>query len=428
MPPDSRSIKEHIRSDDGLYAFARQLFELLRKDPRFSAAELMNIFTAAARGERVVKFNDQYVVNSWVPPIPSRAFETFIRGGLSEETFFSDLAFGRRSAPLSAHLCVTSRCMYHCEHCGATTPDRSTELTREQWIGVIAELQDLGVAYIGISGGEPLLRTDLEEIVASVDDRSTTLMFTNGYGYTLPRARAMKEAGLFYSAISLDSPYHDEQNRIRRHPQAFARAIEAIHNSLDAGLYTMISTVVLRRNLSQETLDALCQLAREHGVHEVRIHQPIPRGELSNPELADQIVWRKEDVDRWLDMQEAANEADHGVKVSSFPYSEGPRKFGCNAGLLHLYVSATGDVWPCDFLPLTFGNALQENIGDIYRRLQREAGLTRRNCWAKPAATRLAGRPLPLCPDDSSEFCQACGMQPEYGDFFKSLQNGSATP
>jgi MoaA/NifB/PqqE/SkfB family radical SAM enzyme len=415
-------IMEEMRSDERYFRFVVQLGQLLRKDPEFSARELTKIFDAAARGERVVKFKDQYVVSSWVPPIPSEAFLTFIRGGLSEETLFSDLAHGRRSAPLSAHLCITARCMYRCDHCGATTPDRNAELTKDQWIRVMAQLQDLGVAFIGISGGEPLLRDDLEEIIASIDDRSTTLMFTNGYGYTLERARSIKEAGLFYSAISLDSPYPEEHNRVRRNSKAFDRAMVAIHNSLEAELYTMISTVVFRRDLTEQRLDDLYRLATKNGVHEVRIHQPIPRGELAEPEMADQVFWKTEDVDRWLDMQEAANQAHDGLKVSSFPYTEGPRKFGCNAGLLHLYISASGDVWPCDFIPLTFGNVVQEDVKDIYRRLQAETGITRQRCWAKRVAARLLGRELPLGPDDSTEFCQGCDMQPSFGDFFKTLQ------
>ncbi|MCX7429117.1 MAG: hypothetical protein NTW96_26265 [Planctomycetia bacterium] len=72
-----------------------------------------------------------------------------------------------------------------------------------------------------------MLRDDIEELIASVDDRSTTLMFTNGLGYTAQRAQACQQAGLFYSAVSIDSPYPDEHNRVRRNPEAFDHAIDA---------------------------------------------------------------------------------------------------------------------------------------------------------------------------------------------------------
>jgi hypothetical protein len=121
-------------------------------------------------------------------------------------------------------------------------------------------------------------------------------------------------------------------------------------------------------------------------------------------------------------MQEAANAADLGVSVSSFPYTEGPRKFGCNAGLLHLYISATGDVWPCDFIPLTFGNVLHEDIRDIYARMQAHVDTPRRRCWAKPVAHALGSRLLPLATEDSVEFCEGCDAAPRFGDFFRALQ------
>ena len=152
---------------------------------------------------------------------------------------------------------------------------------------------------------------------------------------------------------------------------------------------------------------------------------PFPAA-LSDPAVASEIVWTTEDVDRWLDMQEVVNRTDQALKVSSFPYTEGPRKFGCNPGLLHLYVSATGDVWPCDFIPLSFGNVLKESVQDLYHRLRAATGISRRRCWAKEVAGPLAGRELPLGPEDSSAFCRSCDMRPDRGDFFKTLLNGEA--
>ena len=411
-------------ADERYIEFLVQLKRILRKDPSFSSRLLTELLLAAARGERVLKFRDQYVVNSWIPPIPSNAFFTFIKGGVSDETLFSDLAHVRRSAPLSAHLCITARCMYHCAHCGATMPDRTAELSTAQWINIFQQLQDLGVAYIGISGGEPLLRDDLEEILSSLDDRSTTLMFTNGYGYSVDRAKSMRDAGLFYSAISVDSPNAEAHNRVRRHPKAFDHAMEAIENSLEAGLYTMLSSVVFRRDLREDYLEDLYRLARERGVHEVRVHQPIPRGELTKSTAAEEIVWTDQDVDRWLDMQEATNRSNDGLKVSSFPYTEGPRKFGCNAGVLHLYISATGDVWPCDFVPLFFGNVVRESLKDIYARMKAATGASYRRCWAKRIAGSLQDRELPLDLQDSMKFCDGCDKTQQFGDFFLTLQQG----
>jgi len=266
------------------------------------------------------------------------------------------------------------------------------------------------------------MRNDLEEILRVIDDRSVTLIFTNGFGYSRDRAKSLRDAGLFYSGISVDSPYAEEHNRVRRNPQAFDHALTAIQNSLDAGLYTMLSSVVFRRDLAEKRLRVLFRLAQERGVHEVRIHQPIPRGRLTNSETAGEVIWTDADVKRWLDFQEMINQSEVGVRISSFPYTEGPRKFGCNAGLLHLYVTAKGDVWPCDFVPVSFGNLLNEPLRPIYERMKSAAGIPHRQCWAKRLAPRFSQRELPLDPKESTEFCKSCEEKPQFGDFFRTLQ------
>ncbi len=421
LPPNSPILEEWSVSKR-FWDFSLQVHDLLRTDPQYHAGKQRRILEGAARGERIVRFEDRYVVSSFVPPVPSRAFLTFVAAGLHPRRLYTDLAYARRAAPLSVHLCVTARCSYGCRHCGATYPDGRSELPAGQWIGVIRDLQELGVAYIALSGGEPLMRDDLEEIIRSVDDRSTTLLFTNGRALTPERATSLKQSGLFIAAVSLDSPDAETHNRIRRHPQAFSHALAAIRNASQAGLYTLVSAVVFRRDLNKPNLFRLFRLAKEHGAHEVRIHQPIPRGELVDPEEASQIFYTPHDVTALNRIQFAANRAQNGLpKVSSFPYTEGPHKFGCGAGVLHSYLSATGDLWPCDFVPLSFGNVLREGVPGVYGRMMRVAGAPRKHCLARTLAPRLTGRQLPLSIEESTDLCNKCRVR-SYPRFFKDLQ------
>jgi len=421
LRPNAPVLEEMVQ-DKQYREFIYDLDALFRKDPNYAPRKLTRILEATARGERIVRFEDRWVVSSFVPPIPSKAFVTFIKGGIDEDNLYTDLAYARRSAPLSVHLCITKRCPFRCEHCGATyTPGRA-ELTKDEWIGVIGELQDLGVACIVFSGGEPLVRDDMEEIISAVDDRSTTLLFTNGAGLSIERARTLKEAGLFILAVSVDSPYPEEHNQIRRNAQAFSLATEAIRNAVEAGLYTLVSSVVFKRDLSEKRLHDLFDFAKENGAHEVRIHQPIPRGELADPKEAEEILYTPEDKTRLYRIQLAANQTkDRFPKVSSFPYTEGPCKFGCGAGLLHSYISNTGDLWPCDFIPVSFGNVVDEDLKEVYGRMMKLAGIPRQSCMAKAVAGRLDGREFPLRAEDHPDLCQACQSR-VYPRFFKDLQ------
>jgi len=87
-------------------------------------------------------------------------------------------------------------------------------MEREKLISLINEIQDMGVGIIGLAGGEPLLRNDLEEIVENIDDRSVSYVYSTGYGLTSQRARDLKSAGLYGIIIdfqSMNEGEHDEK-------------------------------------------------------------------------------------------------------------------------------------------------------------------------------------------------------------------------
>lgn len=422
MFPSNRQMLAEMAAQPWFRELSYSLDELFHDDPNYSPRKMPRILEAAARGDRVIRFGSGYVISSFLPPLPSRAFTTFLTGGTDRSSLFTDLAYLRRSAPLTVHVCITQRCFYRCKHCGATTPADKDDLTTAQWIRALRSIQDAGVAYAAISGGEPLLRSDLEEILGALDDRTTLLMFTNGRMLTARRAQALKQAGLFFLAVSIDSPIAARHDELRGHAGAFHKAIEAVHNAREAGLYTVISSVIYRKDLENDYIHRLFELAAEHGAHEVRVHQPIPRGALADVPNASDIFWTRKDMAWFYRQQFLANRNIGGrLKVSSFPYTEGPCKFGCGAGVLHSYINAAGDLWPCDFVPLTFGNLLQEPAKDIYARMIAAAGYARPSCCARRIAPELQAKDLPLRPHD------ALALLPQYRStsyprFFKTLQ------
>ena len=182
--------------------------------------------------------------------------------------------------------------------------------------------------------------------------------------------------------------------------------------------------MVFRRDLTKQNLLGLFGLARKHGAHEVRIHQPIPRGELTDPQEAEEVFHTKEDTARLTRIQLAVNRAQDGSpKVTSLSYTEGPHKFGCGAGVLHAYISGTGDLWPCDFVPLSFGNVVDEDLKGRFGEMIQVAGAPRTHCLARAIAARLLGQRLPLGRETSTELCRANRTQ-SYPRFFKDLQGG----
>ena len=150
------------------------------------------------KNDRLVIHNGDFIVNSFLPPLNSNAYKSIVNAvpGKGEE-FFKNHTTGIRLAPISTYIAVTSRCMYNCWHCSAKRfikdkDDTSKEMTTNEVKKIIKNLQSLGVGIIGFTGGEPLLRKDLEEIIATIDNRSISFLFSNGYSLSYEKAKALK--------------------------------------------------------------------------------------------------------------------------------------------------------------------------------------------------------------------------------------------
>jgi len=412
--------------DRRVLGFGKEMHEKLGSGDRFRFGPVLKSFKGLVRGERIIRHGGQYIISSFVPPLPSRALMQFLQSGSDidgEKDVARNMAYARTSAPLSCYLKLTERCNYDCEHCSAKFGDQTEELTTGEWVKVVRDLQELGVSFIGISGGEPLIRNDVEEILSAMDDRSATILFTNGSMLSYERAKALKENGLFCLSVSLDSAGEETHNRIRGDEQAFEKALTAIENARKAGLYTVVQSVVYRDQLSRSNLLRLFKLVKRHGAREVRLHQPAPAGCLLDPEKAKGVLYTDEDREAMFRIQFEVNRKWFGYpKVSSFPYTEGRDKFGCTAGILHSYITAQGELTPCDFIPLSFGNVLDEDLADVYARMRSAMGQPRMRCMSLDIKDQLVGVDLPVRGEEAARIA-AHATADSYPRFFQDLQD-----
>lgn len=161
------------------------------------------------------------------------------------------LRFGRQSGDLPPHLLhysqdkkpviawnVTRRCNLHCAHCYTDSFDRQYEgeLTTEEAKAVIDDLAAFGAPVILFSGGEPLLRPDLPELVERAQSRGIrSVISTNGTLLIHGVAQELKDLGVSYVGVSIDGPQavHD---RFRGMAGAFHEALQGIRNCRDVGL------------------------------------------------------------------------------------------------------------------------------------------------------------------------------------------------
>lgn len=347
--------------------------------------------------EKVVQFGDRFVVNTHFPPYPSRAFDSLVEG-------FHQLGDAGRRRLYSVTLAVTNRCGYRCWHCynaGRSQADLSLEAIDR----LAAELQDLGTVMVTLTGGEPLLRDDLEEIVARFDDRSSLILGTTGAGLTTERARRLRANGLFALAVSLDSIDAKEHDRLRGRKGAFQTALRALRIAAGEGLYPYIVAVATREFLEPDHFAAFMRLVGESGALEVHLLEPSATGKLAG---RTDVLLTEAERRRILDYQKQVAEDERLPILSSYAHLEGPDAFGCGAGLTHLYVDGSGQVSPCQLVPLSFGSVAQGPLAPILDRMGRHFRQPQTGCVGRLLRDDVPDGQCPTSPETSEEICRRC--------------------
>jgi radical SAM protein with 4Fe4S-binding SPASM domain len=195
----------------------------------------------------------------------------------------------------------TRRCNLTCLHCGAVKETYTRELSTEQIEGFVDQFAAMKVGMFAVTGGEPLLRRDLSDILFHAQRRGLkTGIATNGFLVDQGAAEWIKAAGVHSVQVSLDGP-ETTHNRIRGNEQSYQRAVQAIEllNRLKVAVVS-VATTVTRNNFPD--LDELRQLLSRLGVRlwRLAVVMPIGRAHETNicPDM-DQLSWLLEYVKQY---------------------------------------------------------------------------------------------------------------------------------
>jgi MoaA/NifB/PqqE/SkfB family radical SAM enzyme len=365
------------------------------------------------RNERIHKVAGKYYVNSFFPPYPGRAFEKFL-----------DSAIQRKRVPYSTYFAVTDKCPYNCPHCSyaSRTPG---QLSTAQTKNVIEQIKSIGTVTIGFTGGEPLLRDDIVELVSSCGDEIATVIFTTGYGLTESLCTRLKHAGIGCLMIGIESDLPKEHDKVRGANGSFDQAIKAIEMSLSAGIYTAISTVATREKIASGQVQRLAQMAQTMHVHEFRILEPVATGAICGDM---QWMLSPEESRTLYNFHKTWNRHNHNPAISGFSYLESDEMFGCGVGFHHLFIDAIGNVCPCDLTPLSFGNVLQKPLAEIWSEMGKIFSSPRCQCIMRKLAPAIAksntAGPLPLSTEKSIKLCNALPPENKLPAVYKRLFKG----
>jgi len=319
--------------------------------------------------EKPISVDDKNIIfSSWAPPIPSTAFDRLISAQIASVL--------KKRVPDQSSIGITMRCPNKCIHCGAADIIADPELSLDEVNRVIDESIELGSYLISFDGGEPMLRHDLADMVRHVDtSKAIATSFSSGYGLTPEKAEELKAAGLYAVRISIDSPRREEHERVRGRVGSYDDAMKGIDNALAAGILTDMFVVVSPDNIDE--LEDFYTLAENKGMHEMSLYEIIAVGRWLDHE--DETIGPG-DVDRLGRFQKEKNKLRGGPRITAFPYFMGPDMFGCFAGRRWVHITSGGDVLPCAYTPLKFGNIRDEPLKDIWKRMGKTYRKTPPSC------------------------------------------------
>lgn len=298
-------------------------------------------------------------------------------------------------APFQVVWDVTYACNLRCKHCYASAGEpHPDELTTAQGLDLIDRLEVMGVPIIAFSGGEPLVRRDIMQLVRHAHRNGIfTAMATNGTLLTSSKIEELREAGLGYLQISLDGADAATHDSFRGMPGSFDRTIEGIKNAVAGGFFVNISTTVTRHNVAQ--VEEIIDLSNELGVNWFMAYNFVPTGRgrcmVDNdltPEMREELLkmlYEKNSTSKCQVLSTAPQYARVALQHCSGGIMMIPTHFynqqvdqsmlgltefigGCGAGRFYMAIRANGDIDPCVFFPRTVGNVRNDDLRTIWHR------------------------------------------------------------
>ncbi|MDH5719141.1 MAG: radical SAM protein [Spirochaetia bacterium] len=161
---------------------------------------------------------------------------------------------------------LTNHCNMTCPHCYASAKIRKPEddLSLDQLISILDKLSEFGVKIIILSGGEPLLRNDIFEIIQECNKRNIkTHLSTNGSLIDADTAKKLKESGIEYVGVSIDGEPEFNDN-YRGLESAYEKALTGLKNAKEFGMSTGLRMTLTKKN--SDSLIKMIETAREHEI------------------------------------------------------------------------------------------------------------------------------------------------------------------
>jgi radical SAM protein len=298
-------------------------------------------------------------------------------------------------APFTIAWEITRACAFACKHCRADAQHGRDplELTTQEGFQLIDRLAEFGSPILIFTGGDPMMRPDLYELIAYSTEKGLRCSLTPTATSlpTVERLQQVKEAGIRRIALSLDAPSSEVHDEFRQVKGSWDRTMRILHNADKIGLSVQVNTTVSTFN--HLLLPEMVPFVEEVGAVQWSVFFLVPTGRaqakwLITAEEHERLFnWLYDlSVDAPFDIKATAApmyrrvaiqrrkaELKDGQSVTfqgaGFQYADGlhrPTK-GVNDGNGFMFISHLGEIMPSGFLPISAGDVRNDDVVDVYR-------------------------------------------------------------
>jgi len=260
-------------------------------------------------------------------------------------------------------LVCSNRCNFKCQHCStrASRGDYSgINMPVEKISDIADQAHDLGIFELNFHGGELLTQPEylFEAIKAVKPERFYVFLTSNGYLLDQEMANRLASAGVDRVSISIDSMDPQVHDSFRGVKGAFDRAVNALRYVKNAGMDPFLNVTVGHFNAFSDDLEKLLQYSKENG-YTTFINIAIPSGSWQNN---FGVLLDQQDREHLIELRKKYGNVLRDIWNPFDRNNEGC--LGCQT-ISKLYITPTGDVFPCSFLHIKIGNIYEQGLKEV---------------------------------------------------------------
>jgi len=275
--------------------------------------------------------------------------------------------------PLVLSWNLTRKCNLKCSHCyiNAGTSELKNELTTIESKQLIDQIAEVSRPLLILSGGEPLLREDVYDLIRYGTQKGLRMgLGSNGGLLDFKAAKKLKEAGIKTVSISIDSNIPQQHDDFRGIEGSWDKSINAIKALRENNVLVQVNTTLTQQNYDQ--IDDIMSLVEKIGVENFHLFFLVPTGRGAKMADISPAMYEKMITDTF------AKTSKHKLNVRpscapQFMRIAGDMGLdmrqwirGCIAGMYYCRIYPNGDVTPCPYLPVKLGNVRESSFTDIW--------------------------------------------------------------